>query len=81
MVVMIGPPASGKSTFSKKYFTPYGYVHINRDTLKTQDKCLKVTKIKNQFILNQMKFPIFYIEKILKKGNRNSTEIRQKRCS
>lgn len=41
MVVMTGPPASGKSTFSKKYFLPYGYVHINRDTLKTQDKCLK----------------------------------------
>lgn len=41
MVVMIGPPASGKSTFTKKYFLPNGYVHINRDTLKTQEKCLK----------------------------------------
>ena len=42
MVMLIGPPASGKSTLSKKYFVSNGYIHINRDTLKTQDKCLKV---------------------------------------
>jgi bifunctional polynucleotide phosphatase/kinase len=42
MIIMIGLPASGKSTFSKKYFLPFGYVHINRDILKTQEKCLKV---------------------------------------
>jgi bifunctional polynucleotide phosphatase/kinase len=39
---MIGPPASGKSTFTKKYLVPHKYVHINRDTLQTQEKCLKV---------------------------------------
>lgn len=42
MIMMVGPPASGKSTFSKKHFVSNGYIHINRDTLKTQDKCLKV---------------------------------------
>jgi hypothetical protein len=42
MILMIGPPASGKSTFTKKYLVPHNYVHINRDALQTQEKCLKV---------------------------------------
>ncbi len=41
MILMIGPPASGKSTFTKKHLVPHNYVHINRDLLKTQEKCLK----------------------------------------
>jgi len=43
MVVMVGRPASGKSTFVKNYIVSQGYVLINRDTLKTQPKCLKAT--------------------------------------
>ncbi|GFS01631.1 bifunctional polynucleotide phosphatase/kinase [Elysia marginata] len=42
MVVMVGPPASGKSTFRKRYLEPHGYVAVNRDTLGTMEKCLKV---------------------------------------
>lgn len=42
MVIMVGPAASGKSTFVKKYFVPHGYVHINRDTLNTASKCIQV---------------------------------------
>jgi bifunctional polynucleotide phosphatase/kinase len=42
MVILIGPPASGKSTFSKLYYSPY--THINRDTEKTEAKCLKKTE-------------------------------------
>ena len=45
MILMIGPPASGKSTFTKKYLVPHNYVHINRDTLQTQEKCLKVLNL------------------------------------
>jgi len=41
MVVMVGRPASGKSTFSKKYLISKGYAHINRDTLTTKEKCYK----------------------------------------
>ncbi|XP_077981308.1 bifunctional polynucleotide phosphatase/kinase-like [Glandiceps talaboti] len=41
MVISIGCPASGKSTFSKNYLVSHGYVAINRDTLGTQSKCQK----------------------------------------
>uniref|UniRef100_A0A6B2LH99 Uncharacterized protein n=1 Tax=Arcella intermedia TaxID=1963864 RepID=A0A6B2LH99_9EUKA len=44
MIIMVGMPASGKTTFVTQYLLPKGYVHINRDTLKTQPKCLKMTK-------------------------------------
>lgn len=46
---MIGSPGSGKSFFSKTYLIPKGYVHVNRDTLKTWQKCVKLTEesIKN----------------------------------
>jgi len=44
VVIMVGRPASGKSTFTKKYFVPHGYIRINRDELKTQAKCQKAVK-------------------------------------
>lgn len=42
MVILVGFPASGKSTFSKTYLEAKNYVVINRDELKTQEKCLKL---------------------------------------
>ena len=43
-MVIVGRPASGKSTLRDKFFVPNGYVAVNRDTLGTQSKCLKVAE-------------------------------------
>lgn len=43
MVLMVGPPASGKSSFAKDKLVSQGYTWINRDTLNTPAKCLKAT--------------------------------------
>lgn len=40
MVLFVGCPASGKSTFFKEHFEPRGYVHINRDKLGSWQKCV-----------------------------------------
>ena len=40
VILFIGPPASGKTTFYQKYLQPHGYVHINRDTLGSWQKCV-----------------------------------------
>jgi len=40
MILLVGPPSSGKTTFYRRCFQPFGYLHINRDTLKSKDKCL-----------------------------------------
>eukprot|EP00386_Alphamonas_edax_P007208 GDKI01023932.1.p1 GENE.GDKI01023932.1~~GDKI01023932.1.p1 ORF type:complete len:409 (+),score=99.98 GDKI01023932.1:19-1245(+) len=42
LVLMVGPPGSGKSTTSKRVFG--SYVHVNQDTLKSKDKCIKACK-------------------------------------
>ena len=42
MVVLIGPPASGKSTLCSDYFV--GYKRVNQDTLKTFGACIRYAK-------------------------------------
>lgn len=44
VVILQGPPASGKSTFSRRYFKPHNYEIINRDTLQTPARCIKAAK-------------------------------------
>lgn len=44
VVLFVGYPCLGKSTFFKRYFLPEGYLHINQDTLKSRDRCVKAVK-------------------------------------
>lgn len=57
MIIMIGYPASGKSTISQKIQevglrNDIYYKIINRDTLKTMNKCIKETKIGLKYNMN-----------------------------
>ena len=40
VVLFVGSPASGKSTFYRDHLLPMGYTRINQDTLKTRDRCV-----------------------------------------
>eukprot|EP01147_Barroeca_monosierra_P003465 gene3465-8297_t len=44
LVIFVGPPASGKSTFVKRYMSDRGYTHVNRDTLGSMPKCVKTVE-------------------------------------
>lgn len=44
MVLMHGPPASGKTTFVKRHLSPKGYVWVNFDTLHSIARCSRVTR-------------------------------------
>ena len=40
--ICVGMPGSGKTTFYETYLKPTGkWKHVNRDTLKTKERCLK----------------------------------------
>ncbi|KAL2920125.1 DNA kinase/phosphatase Pnk1 [Polyrhizophydium stewartii] len=43
-IICTGAPASGKSSFVRKHLHPRRFVHINQDTLKTRDKCIKALR-------------------------------------
>ncbi|KAG6910893.1 hypothetical protein DXG01_006576 [Tephrocybe rancida] len=44
LVLFVGYPCLGKSTFYRRNFEPAGYIHINQDMLKTRDKCVREMK-------------------------------------
>jgi bifunctional polynucleotide phosphatase/kinase len=41
LIVCVGYPASGKSSFVKKHLVSKGYTYVNQDTLKTKERCVK----------------------------------------
>ena len=41
VIILIGSPGCGKSTFCENILVPKGYVRINQDTLKTKQKVIK----------------------------------------
>lgn len=41
LAVLMGPPASGKSTFYQNHLSPAGYVHVSQDVCKTREKTLR----------------------------------------
>lgn len=44
IVLFVGPPASGKSSFYRRHFAPHQYEHINQDTLHSRERCMKVAE-------------------------------------
>ncbi|KIY45168.1 polynucleotide kinase 3'-phosphatase [Fistulina hepatica ATCC 64428] len=44
VVIFVGYPCLGKSTFYRKHFAPRGYTYINQDVLGTRPKCVKALR-------------------------------------
>jgi len=44
MIIFVGMPGVGKTTYYNNFLKPKGYVHVNQDTLKSKSKCLTTTK-------------------------------------
>ena len=44
IILFVGMPTSGKTTFAESYLTPRGYIRVGRDVNKTNGKCLSVGK-------------------------------------
>ena len=42
LIVLVGSPGAGKSTFVKRHLVTLGYERINQDTLGTKEKCLEI---------------------------------------
>lgn len=44
MVLLVGSPGAGKSTYYWRVLGPLGYERVNQDILKSRDKCQKVAE-------------------------------------
>lgn len=41
LVVFVGYPCLGKTSFYHKHFSPAGYAHVNQDTLSSRQMCVR----------------------------------------
>ena len=41
LVLFVGSPASGKSTFARAHFVAHGYVYVNQDELRSRERCVR----------------------------------------
>jgi bifunctional polynucleotide phosphatase/kinase len=41
IIVFVGSPASGKTSFAQRHLLKANYTHINQDALKSRDKCVR----------------------------------------
>ncbi|KAG7452953.1 PNK3P-domain-containing protein [Guyanagaster necrorhizus] len=44
LVLFVGYPCLGKTSFFRRYFEPAGYIHTNQDTLGSRPKCIAAVK-------------------------------------
>ncbi|KZP29992.1 PNK3P-domain-containing protein [Athelia psychrophila] len=44
LVLFVGYPCLGKSSFYRSQFEPAGYKHVNQDILKRREKCIKIVE-------------------------------------
>jgi bifunctional polynucleotide phosphatase/kinase len=44
LILLVGLPGSGKTTFAKRHLVPRGYEWVNQDALKSVAKCVKAVK-------------------------------------
>lgn len=83
LIILVGPPGSGKSEFFNKYLANNGYTYISRDIYKTIPACLQVMtlaiKLKKSMALDGLNHTIetrnIYISHVKKYGYRNIRSI------
>lgn len=44
IILFVGYPAMGKSSFYKKHFAPEGYRHVNQDILSSRNRCIEAVE-------------------------------------
>ncbi|KAF8623947.1 hypothetical protein AX15_006112 [Amanita polypyramis BW_CC] len=44
IVLFVGYPCLGKTTFFRRFFKPAGYIHVNQDDLKSRSNCVRTVR-------------------------------------